>query len=352
MLTIAENISNKGFSVEILVLENKGALKNKVPKNIKIISLNSSRALYSLFGVFKYLRKSKPDVMLSALGHINIVAILAKILSRVKFRLVITEHAVQSILAKKSNKLKENLIPFFIKFFYRFADHVIAVSLGVERNLINTNSISPERITTIYNPIISNFKEENVKKSLIEINENFQNAIYKIVCVGRLAPEKDYITMLKAFEIVKKTLDVHLIILGEGDERAEIETYIKNSNLANYVTLMGFVEEPSSYISACDLLCLSSISEGFGNVLIEALSVGTPVVSTDCPTGPREILKNGLWGELIHVGDYLAMSEAIKRILISGGAVPSVSELIELYGVENITNQYLKTLIPDQSQLK
>ena len=87
--------------------------------------------------------------------------------------------------------------------------------------------------------------------------------------------------MLKAFEIVKKTLDVHLIILGEGDERTEIETYIKNSNLANYVTLMGFVEEPSSYISACDLLCLSSISEGFGNVLIEALSVGTPVVSTN-----------------------------------------------------------------------
>ena len=348
MLTIAENISKKGFIVEILVLENKGALKNKVPKNIKIISLNSSRAIFSFFGVFKYLRKSEPDVMLSALGHINIVAILAKIFSRVKFRLVISEHAVQSILAKKSKKLKENLIPFLIKFLYRFADHAIAVSYGVEKNLINTNSISPERITTIYNPIINNCREENVTKSLIKVNENFQNATYKIVCAGRLAPEKDYLTMLKAFDIVKKTLNVHLIILGEGDERTKIETYIKDSNLSNYVTLMGFVEEPSSYISACDLLCLSSISEGFGNVLIEALSVGTPVVSTDCPTGPREILKNGLWGDLIHVGDYLSMSEAIKRILMSGGTVPSISELTELYGVENITNQYIKTLIPNQ----
>ncbi len=352
MLTIAENISKKGFRVEILVLENRGALKNKVPKNIEIISLNSSRALFSLFGILKYLRKRKPDVMLSALGHINILAILAKILTRFKFRLVISEHAVQSILAKKSKKVKENLIPLLIKFFYRFADHVIAVSQGVEKNLIDSNSISSDSITTIYNPIIGNLQEKSTAKSLIVVNENFKNATYKIVCVGRLAPEKDYITMLKAFDIVKNSFNAHLLILGEGDERPIIETFIRDSGLSNFVTLIGFVEEPSSYISACDLLCLSSISEGFGNVLIEALSVGTPVISTDCPTGPREILKNGLWGDLINVGDYIEMSEAIKRILVSGGTVPSISELIELYGEENNTNHYLRTLIPNKAQQK
>jgi len=342
MLTLAENFSLKGYHVEIIVLNLDGSYLKSVPKNIEVINLSSSRALFSLFSILKYLKSHKPDVMLSALGHINILAIIAKIFSRVKFRLVISEHAIQSLLAKNSHKLREKIIPFFMWLLYRFSDHVIAVSNGVAESVLDTSSISPNKITTIYNPII--YEHQIQHHNEVNINSNFNNSNFKIIAVGRLSPEKDYYTLLKAFEVIKKSYNAHLLILGEGDERSKIESFIRSLNLTNYVTLLGFVEIPSAYIYKCDVLCLSSISEGFGNVIVEALAVGVPVVSTNCPSGPSEILKGGLWGELVQVGDFLSMSRAIIKVINGKVVTPPINELIDLYGVENNTNSYLKVL--------
>jgi glycosyltransferase involved in cell wall biosynthesis len=345
MLTLAKSFSNRGHQVELIVFDNNGSFFKEIPDNTKLFNLESKRAIFALFPLLRYLRESNPDVMLSALGHVNIIAILSKIISRVKFRLVISEHAIQSTLAKKSKSPKEKIIPMLSKFFYRFADHVIAVSQGVADNLVSSRSVSSEKITTIYNPIIKSYKEKVDTKTVLSVNKNFDKSKYKMIGVGRLSPEKDYPTMLRSFEIVTKLVDIHLLILGEGEERLKIEKNIRELDLGNFVTLLGFVENPSLYIANCDLLCLSSISEGFGNVLIEALSVGTPVVSTDCPSGPNEILKGGKWGKLVKVGDHVSMSDAIITVLNGEKFVPSYSDLIDLYGIENITDLYLKLLI-------
>jgi glycosyltransferase involved in cell wall biosynthesis len=140
-----------------------------------------------------------------------------------------------------------------------------------------------------------------------------------LMSVGRLTEAKDYPTLIRAFARVREQIDARLLILGEGDSRDEIKTLIRDSGVGGDIGLLGHVRNPLPWMKAANVFVMTSKREGFGNVLVEAMAMGTPVVSTDCPHGPGEILENGKWGKLVPVGDDEALADAIVETLRSGG---------------------------------
>ncbi|WP_062237241.1 glycosyltransferase [Fictibacillus sp. FJAT-27399] len=310
MLNIAKGLVTDGYDVDLVVINSEGAYLSQVPSNVRIVDLEAPRVFQSLLPLIKYLKQSKPYSILCAMNHINIIGVLAVKLAKVNTRIVISEHnnLTQSLL--HSRNYRDKILPFFMRYFYPKADGIVAVSEGVAEDLALSLNLPKMEIKVIYNPIIDS---ELIKKSKERVDHPwFQDDQPPVILsVGRLTEQKDFPTLLHAFYEIRKRMKVRLIILGEGEKRSELETLIKKLELEKDVDLQGFVENPYGYMRSCDLFVLSSKWEGFGNVLVEALASGTSVVSTDCPSGPREILKDGLFGSLVPVGDYKTLADII-----------------------------------------
>ena len=194
---------------------------------------------------------------------------------------------------------------------YRWADRVVAVSEGVAEDVEKLFLVPRAKIVVIYNPIIGEGLEEKASKA-VDHPWLDQDQFPVILGVGRLIGQKDFTTLLKSFfEVKKEITGAKLIILGEGNKRVNLEKEIEELGLTEDVDLPGYVDNPYSYMKKSSVFVLSSAWEGFGNVLVEAMAVGTTVVSTDCPSGPAEILNHGEFGLLVPVGDIQALAGAV-----------------------------------------
>jgi glycosyltransferase involved in cell wall biosynthesis len=195
---------------------------------------------------------------------------------------------------------------------YRFASGIISVSNGVKEDLMKISNVPHNKIKVIYNPAATGVSNHRESKR-VRVDLWGDDHTYNILTVAELKKEKDHETLIKAFSSLPKALNAKLIILGEGYLRESLSDLIEQLDLHNSVELVGFVDNPYPWYLSADLFVLSSRWEGFGNVIVEALECGVPVVSTDCPTGPREILDNGRYGKLVPIGDYKALSIAIEE---------------------------------------
>jgi len=198
--------------------------------------------------------------------------------------------------------------------FFRFADTVVAVSHGASNDLIQSRIATTEQVRVIYDPVITHDILQKARES-IDHSWFRQKKIPIILGVGRLTELKDYPTLIKAFAGVRVKLPARLVILGEGEDRPRLESLVRNLELEKEVAMPGFVDNPFAYMARASVFVLSSLLEGLPNVLIQAMAVGTPVVSTNCPNGPREILGDGKYGILVPVGDVERLSQAIVDTL-------------------------------------
>jgi glycosyltransferase involved in cell wall biosynthesis len=170
-----------------------------------------------------------------------------------------------------------------------------------------------------------------------------------ILGVGRLATQKDFSTLLHAFARVRSQRPARLLILGEGDKRFELEALAQNLGLARDVRLPGYADNPFAYMRRCSVFVLSSAYEGLPTVLIEAMACGAPVVSTDCPSGPAEILEGGRYGCLVPIGDPDAMASAILTILQDAPDTTRTRQRAEMFSIEASVDQYLNLLLGDSA---
>jgi glycosyltransferase involved in cell wall biosynthesis len=292
----------------------------------------------------RYLRTEEPEAMLSVFGYVNIIASLAWRMAGVRTRLLLNEQNTVSLESGNASKWRGRLVPWLIKHFYPWANGIVVVSHGVRDDMAQLTKIPLERITVIYNPSV--VRAEVWKKAQAPLDHPWFKADQPpvLVAVGRLQMQKDYPTLLHAFAKVRQTRPARLLILGEGKERPLLEELIKRLGLEHDVSLPGFVMNPYAYMARASLFVLSSRWEGLPTVLIEALCCGTPVVSTDCPSGPREILKDGQYGQLVPVGDVDELARAIAAALNDRAPSPP-SESWQPYDLENVVNQYIDLLI-------
>lgn len=316
MVTLANEVANRGYAVDLVLASAKGPFLEDVSSKVRLIDLKSTRVIFSLPGLTRYLRREYPRAMLSALNHANIVATLAKKISGRNTHLLVSEHNNLSLTMSRKLPWRSRVVLSLMGRVYPWADGVIAVSDGVREDLVQLFGLSPEKVSVIYNPIVT----ASLLKQAHELIENpwlKKGGPPVILGVGRLTRQKDFSTLVRAISLVRKKKDCRLVILGEGELRNELQALVNELDLQAHVLLPGFVKNPFAWMANADVFVLSSAWEGFGNVLVEAMACGTSVVSTNCPSGPAEILENGRWGKLVPVGDPEAMANAILDTLNS-----------------------------------
>lgn len=345
MTNLARGLSEQGLKVDLVLAKAEGPYLSQVPPEVRVVDLHSDRVLRSLPELVRYIRRERPEAILSALDHANVVTIWARKLSRVRCRVVVSVRSTLSRAIAHDADLRGRLIPNLIGIFYPWADEVVTVSSGVADDLAKTTGLQRERIQVIYNPVVTPDLIEKAKESL----ENPWFAPGEppvILSVGRLTKAKDHPTLIRAFARVRREHSARLMILGEGEDRPKLEALIRELDLEEDVSLPGFVDNPYAYMARASVFVLSSAWEGLPSVLIEAMAVGTPVVSTDCPSGPAEILEGGQWGRLVPVGDVEEMAAAIIATLNDPNH-PDVSKRAQHFGVEKSVQAYLDVLLGD-----
>lgn len=339
---LAHSFVKMGIKVDLLLNHPDSNHLHRMPPETRIIDLKAATLYRSLPKLMNYLKQEHPSALLSADHYMNEIALLAKRFTGVSTRVVVSERNQLSQTVRNSKQLKGKLTPLFARLLYPWADGIVAVSQGVAKDLAVNASISPERIQTIYNPAMTSTILDDATKPL---NHPWFAAgeLPVILGVGKLEAQKDFPTLIRAFAKVRQAHPSRLVILGWGPDRPQLEALIQELELGADVDLPGYSENPSAYMAKSAVFVLSSAWEGFGNVLVEAMALGTPVVSTNCESGPAEILRGGEYGHLTRVGDSDAMASAILKVL-SGDVKPVDSDWMGQFGLENATQQYLKVL--------
>ena len=313
ILDLATELTYRGLPVHIVLARAEGHYRKLAPAEVRVVDLNSHRTAATLPKLIGYVRRERPSVLLATLAQASVVALSAKLLLRGDLRIV-TRIANTFSEELAAGDFKHRQVLRLLKALLPLADSVVAVSQGVADDLIEHHLRSSSKITTIYNPVVRSELAEQaaaaVKHSWFE-----SEAAPVLLSVGRLSTVKDHATLLKAFSKVLGSRQARLVILGEGPERENLLNLAACLGVSHQVDLPGFKVNVFAYMSRSKVFILSSRFEGFPNVLVQAMACGTPVISTDCRSGPGEILEDGKWGRLVPVGDWRSMAEAIIETL-------------------------------------
>lgn len=336
MLQLARGFIGLGYPVDLVMGHAEGPLLAEVHPGARIIDLDAGNPLKMFVKLIQYLRAERPRALLSPFEVTSVLAILAKRISRVSTRVVIRISV--HISKNKRTRWKKIVEKLVLSKVYPLADGIVTVSRGAAQDLSIYTGISLARIRVINNPVIS---EELLQAAQQPVHHPFFNEdkVPVILGVGRLTEQKDFSTLIRAFNILRKKTPARLIILGDGEERSALENLIHLSGLQDMVDLFGFELNPFAFMKKSSVFVLSSKWEGLPGVLIQALACGCPVVSTDCLSGPSEILKDGQYGHLVPVGDAEAIATAIESVL-SGDVRHPPGSWLEQYHVDSVNPQY------------
>ncbi|EGJ32393.1 glycosyltransferase [Moorena producens 3L] len=343
MLRLANGLAEQGLKVDLVLAQKDGAYFSEISPQVNLVHLEAKRVLLSLPKLVGYLKQEKPAYLICAMDYVNLVGLWGKFIAGVPTRIIVT---VRNTLSSEGNQSpwKNPLIHGLIHHCYPWADSIVAVSGGVADNLATTVNLPRNHIKVIYNPVVT-------PNLLLKAQATIDHPWFSpreppvILGVGRLTKQKDFPTLIKAFAIAQQNCSARLMILGEGEERPKLEALVKELGLEDQVSLPGFVNNPFAYMAQAALFVLSSNREGLPTVLIEAMAVGTPVVATNCKSGPEEILAGGKYGNLVPVGDVEGLAQAMVATL-NNPIAPEVlqSRAKEEFSQEKSTTEYLKLL--------
>ena len=329
------------FDLDLVLATKKGPYLDRVPQQVRIVDLKRDRTMAATLPLMSYLRKYQPWVLIGNMGHVNVVASMAKELAQIPTRLLLVEHNTLSV--NKSNLKRAGLVRTLMKWLYPRADAVAGVSVGVARDLEHQLRLGKETVKVLYNPVVN---EDLIAQSRADLDHPWFSAKTPPVflAVGRLNQQKNFSNLLNAFALVKKQQDARLIILGEGSERESLEQIVDRLKLRKDVLLPGFVKNPYAYMKRASCFVLSSKYEGLPTVLIEAMACGCPVVATDCPSGPDEILKHGTYGALVPIENSEALAQAMVETLENPPSKELLIERADKYSTEKVVATYLSLL--------
>ncbi|MES2119080.1 MAG: glycosyltransferase [Pseudomonadota bacterium] len=340
-LSLMESFVAEGLEVDLVVAQAVGELVELVPREVRLFDLKCLQYRHALRPFARYLADRRPDAVQASMWPLTSIGIAAKWLSRTRPRFVVSEHIAISRECSGLGTLKRALARLSIAATYPQANARVAVSQGVADDLARFGGLSRDRIDVIYNPIPIPPRIEPDEDALSGWGTGTGP---RLLHVGAFRRQKNHRLLLEAFARTVSP-DSTLLLLGDGPLRAEIEADIRRLDLANRVVMPGFRSNPWPFYASADLLVLSSDFEGFGNVVAEAMAAGLRVISTDCPSGPAEILENGRYGWLVPCGDGKALAEAIDRGLAE--EVPAgVRDRARDFSPQRAARAYLDLLLP------
>jgi glycosyltransferase involved in cell wall biosynthesis len=338
MVETAVRIAALGHAATLIVGDAKGAWRSLVPPSMRLVDLEAHGKLVFSLRLIHALRREGPDAVLVT-GWRSIVPILmANALRIIRIPVVVRERNTFSPAMRAS---RYRLIGPVIRALYRYASRVVCVSEDARADFMRVLPLDPGKVVAIYNPFDMALRD---KASEPPDHPFFRDrAMPVLLSVGRLSAQKDFLTLLRAFREARRRRPMRMIILGEGDQRGLLERFVAENGLGGDVAFPGFRADAPAFMRYCDLFVFSSTYEGMPNALVQALFLGCRVVSTDCPSGPREILDNGRYGTLVGIGDWRSMAEAILSALDKDP--PQLdAQFAARFSPETATRSYLEVL--------
>ncbi len=342
-VNLANGLSQRGHQVEMVLMTASGEFLADLRPEVRVVALNAQRLRGVLFPLVRYLRQVQPGALLACVWPLTVIALWARWLARVSTRVVVAEHTTWSRAEIVSSPFVRWQVRVTMHRAFPGADGVVTVSKGAADDLARFARIDTKSIKVIYNPIVGEAKA--MAHGSFAPFGWWEGAHRRILAVGTLKAIKDYPTLLTAFAALRQTVDARLLILGEGGSRVALEAQARRLGIESSVFMPGFIMDPTPYFQHADLHVLSSTGEGFGNVIAEALAAGTPVVSTDCQSGPREILSNGQFGRLVPVGDAEALALAMAESLADTHDREALKARAQDFSIDRAVDQYEKLLL-------
>jgi glycosyltransferase involved in cell wall biosynthesis len=344
VLNLLEELARQGRRVDLLTIRAEGRHISDLPVDIRHVALGARHAMTAIPSLARYLRGARPPAMLVAKDRAGRAALMARWFARVPTRIVIRLGTNLSAALEGRSALKRLLRTLPMRLIYRHVDAVVAVSDGVADDVVRTTGIARECIEVIRNPVVTPRLEQLAKAPAPHdwLGANHDKPV--LIAAGRLTRQKDFPTLVRAFATVRAQRPCRLIILGEGAQREMLTGMARTLDVGDDIAMPGFVDNPYAWVSRADLFVLSSAWEGSPNVLTEAMALGTAVVATDCPSGPRELLGDGRYGPLVPVGDHQALAEAILERLESPIDADTLRNAVQEYSAERSAAGYLRVL--------
>jgi len=332
MVTLYNHINREKFEPYFCAFK-YGLLHKRISEKKNVTILNKNRVLFGIYGLLKIIYKQNPDIIFSTHGHLNAIVCLFKKLKLINSRIVIRESNFLSVQQCSAESFYEKyIVTWLIKQSYPVADHIICQTEEMKKDLLLFLSDSEIHSTVIYNPL------EGIPEYVGDLTEPI------IVSIGRLEKQKDHKLLIAAFDLIKDKIKHDLIIIGEGGERDSINKLIVRKKLKDRVKLVGFIEDVWDKYRGSSLFVLPSKFEGFPNVIIEAMANSVPVISTNCPSGPKEIIEDNVNGVLSPIEDKKALSEKILLVLenkeFSEIIRSNAYEFVSKYLINNIAQEY------------
>ncbi|MDN3516816.1 glycosyltransferase [Aquisalimonas lutea] len=334
----------EGVAVDLLLLKGRGGHLDRIPAAVRIHHLNARTSLQALPAVMRYLRRERPKALLVAKDRASRVALLARRLTGVDTRVVLRMgmHLSGSLAGKSALRRWSRYLP--VRWLYPWADAIVTVADAVADDLARIGNIPRERFTVIRNPTIPPDLEARTQAPAAHpwLPASVDAPVF--LGVGRFTAQKDFATLLRAFAALRRSRPGRLILLGDGPERDRLETLARELGIGADVAMPGFRDNPWAWMARSSVFVLSSRWEGAPNVLVEAMAAGTPVVATDCPSGPAEILDHGRIAPLVPVGDAHALAAAMGDALDRPPDPARLRAAVADYRLPASTRRYLEVL--------
>ena len=342
---LANEFSALGLRIDLVLASASGPYLDEVDPSVKIVDLGAPRVARALPGLVSYLRKQRPEVLISGLEHANVVAALAVFVARVGIRYIVSVRSVPAAVHRETPSLRGRLLLKLSRAIYRFADAIIANSRAAAAEIARAQPAVSGKLHVIYNPLnlalLQRLGDERLDHPWLAAG-----VPPVVLSVGSLTRLKDFPTLLKAVATLRTTgRECRLVILGEGPERGDLEALARDVGLQEALYMPGFVRNPFSWMRHAAAFVSSSLTEGCPNALMQALACGTAVVATDCDGGSADILERGRWGRLVKVGDECAMAAALSDVL-SASEHPDVRSRAAEFGLRRVALEYLAVLLP------
>ena len=340
---LANEFSNRGIQVDVVSLSSKFVESKKLYNNkVKLITLNGYRATSFIQLTYFFFKNKQYDNIISSVEFVNVHTIISSKLSSIKAKVMLISHTNLSEEKRHINTLLLKSVYKLARFLYPMSDYICAVSSGVADSIEKELGVRRVKIKVIYNPIVKKSRINSIPKIP---HEWYKDKVPVLVGCGRLTKQKNFRQLLDVFSSIVKTHKIRLIILGDGEKKDNLSIQIKNLNLQNSVLMLGNVKNPLDYFFYSKVFIMTSLWEGFGNVIVEALSVGCPVIATDCPSGPIEILENGRYGELVKLNDNIDLyNKIIDNLDTKIQSRKYLQERANDFRIDIIANQYLELL--------
>lgn len=344
---LANELAARGFVVDLVLARATGPYRDLVADGVRVLELGTSHAVFGVPRLAAYLRRRRPQVLLTQRIRVQALAERARTLARVPTHVVVTANTqlsrhFASMAPAKAATQRQRMQHCFPR-----ADRILAVSRGVATDLAHLLGTDPDRIPVVPNPVVT---PALAQARLAPVGHPWLQPGREtptVVAVGRLVPQKDFATLLRAFARLRESTAARLLILGEGTERPALVRLAEQLGIREHVDLPGFVANPYAWLARGNLFVLSSAWEGLGNALIEALALGVPAVCTDCASGPGEILEGHTAVPLVHVGDDQALAHAMQRVLAAPPAGHELEHVAEPYRLANSVDRYVAALSLD-----